>query len=137
MNETQRTLFLGEKITVNTVRGRDDTVIGYLPDGRVVLFDQKSTFFNLLAPGQSVEGHVIFIKENFVIVNLISEPQEIQSVYLPDEPPIHPEVEVDDIVEDLEKMIKKLSGNAEVIPKALLRIIRLQQLIITILRGEA
>ena len=125
----ERPLFLGQKIIVNTTSGRDDTVISHLQDGRVVLFDQKSQYFNLLAPGQSVEGHVILIKENYIIVNPISEPKEIELVYIP-------EIEVVDIIEDLEKLIKNVSGNAEVIPKALLRIIRIQQLIIKILRGE-
>ncbi|GAH60744.1 unnamed protein product [marine sediment metagenome] len=135
----QEKLVLGDKITVHTVRGRDDTVIGRLSDGRVVLFDQKSTFFNLLAPGQSVECHVIFIKENYVIVNPISEPVIVDPTSEPEEIEIvHlPEVEVDDIVEDLEKLIEKVSGNAQVIPKALLRIIQLDQLIIKILKGEA
>jgi len=139
VDELQKTLFLGEKITVQTMQGRGDTVIGHLPDGRVVLFDKKSQYFNLLAPGQSVDGHVIYIKENFVIVNPISEPVIVDPISEPEEREIvHiPEIEVDDIVEDLEKLIEKLSGNAEVIPKALLKIIQLDQLIIKILKGEA
>ena len=60
----------------------------------------------------------------------ISEPKEIETVHIPGIP-------VDDIIEDLEKLIEKLSGNAEVIPRALLRIIRLQQLQLKILTGEA
>jgi len=39
-------------------------------------------------------------------------------------------------VEDLEKLIENVSGNAEIIPRALLRVIRLEQLIIKILKGE-
>jgi len=139
-------LVLGDKINVQTMRGRGDTVIGRLLDGRVVLFDQKSQFFNLLAPSQSVECHIIFIKENFIIVNPISEPkeisesEEIEFVHIPE----IPEVYVDDIVEELEKLIEKVSGNAKVIPRALLKlirmeqkVIRLEQIIIRILLGEA
>ena len=128
-------LILGDKINVQTVRGKDDTVIGRMPDGLVVLFDKKSQYFNLLAPGQSVECHVIYIQENYVIVNPISEPEkiseseEIEFVHIP-------EVYVDDIVEELEKMIETLSGNAKVIPRALLKVIRLEKLIIRILTGE-
>ncbi|GAH84017.1 unnamed protein product, partial [marine sediment metagenome] len=48
-----------------------------------------------------------------------------------------PEIEVIDIIQDLENLIEKVSGNAEVIPEALLRMIRIQQVIIKILRGEA
>jgi len=129
----RNSMFLGQKITVNTIRGRGDTIISHLPDGRVVLFDQKSQYFNLLAPNKSVDGHVILIKENFIILNPISEPREIEEIEL-----IHLlEIDVLDIIKDLENLIKKVSGNAEVIPKALLRIIRIQQLIIKILRDEA
>lgn len=80
--------------------------------------------------GQSVECHIIYIQENYVIVSPIREPEEIETVYLP-------QVQVDDIIEDLENMIEKLDGNAEVIPRALLRIIQLQQLMIKFLMGEA
>jgi len=139
-------LVLGDKITIQTVRGKDDTVISRLPDGRVVLFDKKSQFFNLLAPDQSVECHVIFIHENYVIMNPISEPEEIieaeeiEFVYTSE----IPEIYVDDIVEELEKLIEKVSGNAKVIPRALLKVIRmeqkvirLEQLVIRILLDEA
>jgi len=122
-------LGLGEKITVRTLPGRGGKPIGRLPDGRVILFDQNSPYFSMLAPGQSVEGNVKVISENYVIVSPIREPEETVIVHFP-------EVDVDDIVKDLEKMIKKASGNAEVIPKALLRVIQLEQLIIKILKGE-
>lgn len=128
-------LGLGEKITVRTVPGRGGKPIGRLPDGRVILFDQNSPYHDMLAPGQSVEGNVIVISENYVIVDPIREPEEAVIVHYPEED--FPEIDVDDIVKDLEKMIKKVSGNAEVIPKALLRVIRLEQLIIKILKGEA
>lgn len=125
----QKKLVLGDKITVQTMRGRGNTVISRLPDGLVVLFDQNSPYFEMLSPGQSVECHVINIKENYVILNPISEPEEIEAVNIP-------EVYVDDIIEDLEKLIENVSGNAEVIPRALLRLIRLEQIIIKILTGE-
>lgn len=126
----QEKLVLGDKLTVQTMRGRGDTVISRLQDGRVALFDQNSPYFDLLAPGQSVECHVINIKENYVILNPIREPEAIEVIRAI-------EVEVDDIVEELEKLIENVSGNAEVIPRALLRVIRLEQVIIKILTGEA
>ena len=134
MSELQQ-LRLGDKITVHTVPGREGNIIGRLPDGRVILFDQKSQYFDMLAPGQSVESSVIAMSENYIIVEPIRKPEETVIVHYPEED--FPEVDVDDIVKDLEKMIKKLSkksGNAKVIPKALLHVIRLQQLIIKILR---
>ena len=123
-------LVLGEKLTVRTVPGREGKPIARLPDGRVVLFDQKSQYYEMLAPGQSVEGHVIVISENYVILNPISEPEEAVVVH-------YTPFDVDDVVEDLEKLVETVSGNAEVIPRALLRIIQLNQLLIRILKGEA
>jgi len=124
-----RELGLGDRITVHTIRGRGGTVISRLHDGRIILFDQNSQYFDLLAAGQIVECHIVNIKENYVIVSPIHEPEKIEISYIP-------ELEVDVIVEDLEKLIEDLSGNAEIIPRALLRVIRLEQLIIKILKGE-
>ncbi|GAH87811.1 unnamed protein product [marine sediment metagenome] len=129
MAEDLEDLGLGDRIIVHTIRGRGDTVISRLQDGRIILFDQNSEHWDLLAPGQTVECHVINIKENYIIVSPISEPEEIEISYIP-------ELEVDVIVEDLEKLIEDVSGNAEIIPRALLRVIRLEQLIIKILKGE-
>ena len=130
MAEIQRALGLGDEITVQTMRGRDNTVIGRMPDGMIILFDKKSSYFNLLAPSQSVDCRVVYIHENFVIVDPISEPEDVQFVHFP-------EIYVDDIVDELEKMIETLSGNAKVLPRAILKLIRLQQLTIRILTGEA
>jgi len=129
MNENLEELGLGDRIAVHTIPGRGDTIISRLQDGRIILFDQNSQYFELLAPGQIVECHVVNVKENYVIVSPISEPEEISSSYIP-------ELEVDVIIEDLEKLIENVSGNAEIIPRALLRVIRLEQLIIKILKGE-
>lgn len=129
MDETLETLNLGDRITVHTIPGRANTVISRLQDGRIILFDQNSQHFSLLAPGQIVECHVVNIKENYVIVSPISIPEEIPLSSIP-------ELEVDTVVEELEKLIKGVSKNAKVIPRALLRVIRLQHLIIKILKGE-
>ncbi len=130
MASVSEKLVLGNKITVRVMEGRADQVISRLPNGLVVLFDQNSPYFHLLAPGQEVECHIIYIQENYVIVSPISEPEEIEIVHLP-------QVQTDDIIEDLENLIEKLDGNAEIIPRALLRIIQFQQLMIKILRGES
>ena len=101
-------VYLGDRITVQTFRGFKGNIIGRLPDGLVVLFDQNSQYFDLLAPGQSVEGHIVNVQENYVIMSPISEPEEIEISYVP-------ELEVDDIVGELEKLIEGISGNAEII----------------------
>ena len=129
MASVSEELVLGNKITVRVMAGRGNQVISRLTTGLVVLFDQNSPYFDLLAPGQEVECHIIYIQENYIIVSPISEPVEIEIVHIADP--------MDDIIEDLEKLIENVSGNAKVIPKALLRIIRLQQLQLKILTGEA
>jgi len=129
MAENLEALGLGDRITVHTIRGRGGTIISRLQDGRIILFDQNSQYFDVLAAGQIVECHVVNVKENYVIVSPISEPKEIEISYIP-------ELEVDEIVVALEKLIESVSGNAAVIPRALLRVIRLEQLIIKILKGE-
>lgn len=129
MAENLEDLGLGDRITVHTIHGRGGTVISRLQDGRIILFDQNSQYFDLIAPGQIVECHIVNVKENYVIVSPISEPGEIEISYFP-------ELEADGIVEDLEKLIESVSGNAEIIPRALLRVIRLEQLIIKILKDE-
>jgi len=130
MSSVSEKLVLGNKITVRVMAGRADQVISRLPTGLVVLFDQNSQFFDLLAPGQEVECHIIYIQENYIIASPISEPVEIEVAYVADIP-------VDDVIADLEGMIEKVSGNAQIVSKALLRIIRLQQLQLRILRREA
>lgn len=145
MDELQK-LVLGEKITVRTEPGREGKAISRLSDGRVILFDQKSPYSDKLAPGQSVEGQVIIISENYVIVKPIREPEIVkaepaQEETYPDE--IIEELEkltggnLNKVIEDLDKMIGRVPKNAKTIPRALIHIIRLQQLIIRILtRGD-
>jgi len=132
MARIQEKIELGDKINVRTMPGKEDTVISRLPSGRVVLFDKNSQYFNLLAPGQSVECHVIYIQENFIIVDPISEPEEISKAKKKEfiRIPESPEIYVEDIVEELEKLVEKVSGNAKVIPRALLKIIRLEQKVV-------
>jgi len=130
MSSVSEKLVLGNKITVRVMAGRADQVISRLPTGLVVLFDQNSPYFDMLSPGQEVECHIIYIQENYIIASPISEPVKIEVAYVADVP-------IDDVIADLEELIENVSGNARVIPNALLRIIRLQQLQLKILMGEA
>jgi len=130
MDELQK-LVLGDKITVRTVPGRGGKPIGRYEDGRVILFDQNSPYYDKLAPGQSVECSIIVISENYLIVDPIHEPEKTDIVHYQKDD--FPELQVDDIVEDLEKLIEDVSGNAEIIPRALLSVIRLQQFTIKLL----
>ena len=44
-----RPVYLGDRITVRTVRGMKGNIIGRLPDGRAVLFDRESPYLSMLA----------------------------------------------------------------------------------------
>lgn len=71
-------LLVGDKITVFTVPGRD-RAIGRHQDGRIILFDQNSQYSKLITPYQSVECHVVFIQEKFIIVSPIKEPVKAEA----------------------------------------------------------
>lgn len=159
MNELKNVV-LGEKINVHTLPGREGKPIGRLPDGRIILFDQKSQYYDTLAPGQSVESHVIVISKNYVIVSPIREPERVDDKPVLIVNPVSgperveaepvPEVYMDDIKEeldkltgvdfdeiivDLENLIRSVPRNAKIIPRALIHVIRLEQLILRILKG--
>ncbi len=130
--EEERKLTLGELLTVRTVAGREGKPIARMDDGRIVLFDQKNEFYDMLAPGQTVEGHVIVLTESYLIIAPSKKPEVGPNVAY-----VHyPEIDVSDIQEDLKDLVKSVKGNAKVIPNALLRILRLQQLTLRILRDE-
>ena len=132
MSEEQK-LTLGEILTVRTVPGREGKPIARLPDGRVVLFDKNSEYYDELDANMNVEGNVIVISENYVIINPTKKPEIVEPVMYTH----YPEIAVDDIIEELEELIESVSGNASVIPKALVRILMLQQLIFRILTEES
>lgn len=135
MTETLKEIGLGDSITVHTLPGRDETIIGRMQDGRIILFDQHSEFFSQLGLDQTVDCHVVALKDSFVVVSPFRKPKAVTE---PEAKPISPvpELEEDTIVVELEKLIESVSGNAEVIPRALLRVIQLEQLIIKILKGK-
>lgn len=133
INTEARKLTLGELLTVRTVPGREGKPIARMDDGRVVLFDQNNEYFDMLAPGMTVEGHVIVITESYLIISPTKKPEVVEPVAY-----VHyPEIDVDDIVYELEELIENVDGNAEIIPKALLRVLKLQQLTLRILSDAA
>ena len=70
-----RPVYLGDRITVQTIRGIKGGVIGRMPDGCAVLFDRDSPYRNMLGPNQLVECNVIHVSKTYVIVDPIREPE--------------------------------------------------------------
>ena len=104
-----------------------------MEDGRIVLFDQKSEFYDMLVPGMTVEGHIIVMSESYVIIAPSKKPEVGEPIAY-----VHyPEIDVSDIQEELKTLVKTVKGNAKIIPNALLRILRLQQLTLRILNDES
>jgi len=128
MDESQK-LVLGEKITVRVLPGRDGAVIGRLPSGRVILFDQKSPYHDMLTPGQSVECKVIRVAPKCVIVNPMREPEPMERARRPvgeTEPRERAkpqETEKDRILEDLRRLFTEGEWEKAAIAGALIHII--------------
>lgn len=70
-----REISLGEEFTVLVLRGKGGSIISRMEDGRVILFNRESPIFGELKPGVSVYCRVIFIAENYIIVDPISPPE--------------------------------------------------------------
>lgn len=66
---------VGEVLTVRTFEGKDGGIIGRLPDGRVILFNKDSVFYDQLASGQVVEARVTYVARTYVIVDPLSPPK--------------------------------------------------------------
>lgn len=66
---------VGEVLTVRTFEGKDGGVIGRLQDGRVILFNKDSAFFDQLSSRQVVEAKVSYVARNYVIVDPLSPPK--------------------------------------------------------------
>ena len=130
--EEERKYTLGELLTVRTIPGRKGKPIARMDDGRIILFDQDSEYYSMLVPGMTVEGRIKVMSESYIIIAPTKKPEIAEPVVYTH----YPEIDVSDIVTELEEMIESVSGNAAVIPKALLRILRLEQLILRILKDE-
>ena len=114
-------VYLGDRITVRTLRGWEGNIIGQLPDGRAVLFDKDSSYKGMLKPDQYVECHVIHVNRKYIIANPISEPVDLEVA--------NPETE-EGVIDELERLAHEGPWDRAAIARGLLHIIRLQRVII-------
>ena len=66
---------IGDQFTVLVLKGKADSLISRMRDGRVILFNRENPIFNDLEPGVMVEVRVSFIAQNYIIVDPISPPE--------------------------------------------------------------
>jgi len=113
---------LGDRITVQTIRGLKGNVIGRLPDGRAMLFGRDSPYRSMLGPDQLVECNVIYISQRYVIVDPIREPEPIG-----DPKPIEgkepPDLDGGELLEKLRRVSEKGEWETAIVAGALLYII--------------
>lgn len=66
---------LGDEFTVLVIRGKGDSIISRMKDGRVILFNRESPIFEDLRPGMIVHGRVIFVAQNYIIMDPLTPPE--------------------------------------------------------------
>ena len=122
-------VYLGDRITVQTIRGLKGNIIGRLPDGRTILFDRGNPYMNMLGPNQRVECNVIRVSQKYVIVDPIKEPEPSKTIrpYSGEPKQIelleNQEVHDDPLLEDLRNLSEKGEWETAIIAGALLYII--------------
>lgn len=66
---------IGEVLRVRTFMGREGNVVGRLSDGRIILFNKESPYINLIEPGELVEVKVVYVAQNYIIVDPLAPPK--------------------------------------------------------------
>lgn len=66
---------LGDQFTVLVLKGKGDSIISRMKDGRVILFNRENPIFGELEPGMIVESRVSFIAQNYIIVDPVAPPE--------------------------------------------------------------
>jgi hypothetical protein len=76
IEESPSDVSLGDELTVLVLKGKGDSIISRMKDGRVILFNRENVLFNELDPGMVVEAKISFIAQNYIIVDPIAPPEK-------------------------------------------------------------
>ena len=68
-------LSLGDELSVLVLKGKGDSIISRMKDGRVILFNRENPIFNELEPGMIVDSRINFIAQNYIIVDPVKPPE--------------------------------------------------------------
>ena len=74
--ESTPDISLGDELTVLVLKGKGDSIISRMKDGRVILFNRENVLFNELDPGMTVQAIISFIAQNYIIVDPVSPPEK-------------------------------------------------------------
>jgi hypothetical protein len=66
---------LGEEMDVLVLKGKGESIISRMRDGRVILFNRENPIFDELRPGVMVNCSVSFIAQNYIIVDPTAPPE--------------------------------------------------------------
>ena len=81
--ESNSELSLGDELIVLVLKGKGESIISRMKDGRVILFNRENVLFNELEPGMTVKSKVSFIAQNYIIVDPVEPPERgVESVKL-------------------------------------------------------
>jgi len=67
--EESPSVSLGDELTVLVLKGKGDSIISRMNDGRVILFNRENPLFEDLVPGVVIDAKVSFIAQNYIIVD--------------------------------------------------------------------
>lgn len=70
----QEEVSLGEEMDILVLKGKGDSIISRMKDGRVILFNRENPIFPDLRPGVMVSSKVSFIAQNYIIVDPLAPP---------------------------------------------------------------
>ena len=73
--ETKPEVSLGDQFTVLVLKGKADSLISRMRDGREKTLDRENPIFTHLEPGIMVEVRVSFIAQNYIIVDPVAPPE--------------------------------------------------------------
>ncbi len=74
--ETHPEVSLGDELSVLVLKGKGDSIISRMKDGRVILFNRENVIFSDLEPGMIVDSQVSFIAQNYIIVDPLAPPRK-------------------------------------------------------------
>ncbi len=66
---------IGDELEILVLKGKGNSIISRMKDGRVILFNRENVLFNELEPGMLVRAKVSFIAQNYIIVDPIAPPE--------------------------------------------------------------